>query len=69
MIPYEGRYDAQPLAVMEIGNNKVIQGIAQTELQKIKGQVRDIKVLRSGDKQLIVVARNNEPLLYLTLME
>ena len=64
VIPYEGRYDALPIACFA-ASNKQVNYISQTELLNIKGQVRDIKMLRTkkyGD--ILVVARNNDGLLF-----
>jgi hypothetical protein len=65
VIPYEGRYDAQPLALFSSNKNGIAY-LPQSGLIGTKGQVRDIKWLhtaRYGD--VLVVARNNEPLLFL----
>jgi hypothetical protein len=65
VIPYEGRYDAQPLALFN-GNKNGIQYIPQPGLIGENGQVRDIKWMHTakyGD--VLVVVRNNEPLLFL----
>ena len=65
VIPYEGRYDAQPLAMFTSSKNNSINYVAQANLAQIKGQVRAIKWVRSGqDRQLLAVARNNEKLLF-----
>lgn len=61
--PYEGRYDAQSLALFETNGTRAA-AIHQADLYKL-GQVRDIKHLHTkafGD--VIVVARNNAPLLF-----
>ena len=42
VIPYEGRYDAQPLALFSAKGNR-LQYIHQPELSAFKGQVRDVK--------------------------
>ena len=62
VIPYEGRYDAQPLALFSINKNDSITAIHQSNLYDIKGQVRDIKWLRTTKGKLLLVAANNEPL-------
>ncbi|MDB5246396.1 MAG: RNA-binding protein, partial [Segetibacter sp.] len=59
VIPYEGRYDAQPLALFNINRNAV-NYITQQNLAQLKEQVRDVKMLRTakyGD--VVVVAGNN----------
>jgi hypothetical protein len=63
VIPYEGRYDAQPLAVFSSKKNS-LQYIHQPGLAKIAGQVRDIKWLRTTKGSMLVVARNDEGLLF-----
>lgn len=65
VIPYEGGYDGQSLALFDV-RNKNVNRQWQPSLSATKGQVRDIKRLRtinSGD--IWVVARNNATLLFL----
>jgi enediyne biosynthesis protein E4 len=65
VIPYEGRYDAQSLALFRAGGNS-LEYISQPDLSRVKGQVRDIKWLHTakyGD--LMMVLRNNEPIIFL----
>ena len=65
VIPYEGRYDAQPVAMFAINKDSVTH-IPQINLPGIKGQVRDIKHIRTaayGD--VILIARNNMAPLFL----
>ena len=65
VIPYEGRYDAQALALFGTGKEKSIDYLHQPYLSDIRGEVRDIKVIKSVKYgPMIVVARNNEPLLF-----
>lgn len=64
VIPYEGRYDAQPLALMKVGKDKAISYVQQSNLSAVKGQVRDIKWIKNGQqKDILLVARNNESIL------
>jgi hypothetical protein len=64
VIPYEGRYDAQPLALFSIRSNTP-QYIHQPGLLAVKGQVRDAKWMRiAGKGDVLVVARNKEGLLF-----
>ena len=63
VIPYEGRYDAQPLALFRASRNSV-EYIAQSNLSSLKGQVRDIKKIHTARGDRIIVARNNEPLMF-----
>jgi hypothetical protein len=63
VIPYEGRYDAQPLALFMVSKSGVINVFHQPHLAGLKGQVRDIKWLQNGSGNgLMVVARNNDSL-------
>ena len=62
--PYEGRYDAQPLALFE--NKKgSINYVHQPYLYNFSTQTRDIKTLRTiNNKKMIIVASNNAPLTF-----
>ena len=63
VIPYEGRYDAQPLALFMVSKSGAINAFHQPQLAGLKGQVRDIKWLQNGaGNGLMVVARNNDSL-------
>ena len=64
VIPYEGRYDAQALGIFVTGPGNNSRYLAQSNLADIQGEVRDIKWLRSSGGPLLIVARNNEPLLF-----
>lgn len=64
VIPYEGRYDAQALALFTVGKEKKIHVQPQNQLAAINGQVRDLKWLRTAAGNVLVVVRNNEPLLF-----
>lgn len=64
VIPYEGRYDAQALSVFSYQNNAFTTYL-QPDLLSITGQVRDIKSIRTNKfGEVLVVAKNNEPLLF-----
>lgn len=66
VIPYEGRYDGQPAALFEMDNKNTGRYIPQPGLSGIKGQVRDLKWIHTrafGD--ILAVARNNQPLIFL----
>jgi hypothetical protein len=66
VLPYEGRYDAQPLALFTSTNDNRIIPIPQTNLAAVKGQFRDLKPLRSTTYgHLIVAASNNGNTLFL----
>ncbi|WP_461041664.1 VCBS repeat-containing protein [Spirosoma harenae] len=60
--PYEGRYDAQPLALLD-ASKKAIHYMHQPSLYNYNGQVWDIKCLKTANgKELVLVAFNNKPL-------
>ncbi len=66
VIPYEGRYDAQALALFNSDKNDAMNYIPQVNLSKVKGQVRDIKWLHTvkyGD--IMMAARNNDSIIFL----
>jgi hypothetical protein len=63
VIPYEGRYDAQPLALFQFSHTDV-RYIHQPSLFNLKGQVRDMQWLRRNGDRVLAIARNNEPLLF-----
>ena len=63
VIPYEGRYDAQALALFAINKKNNISHLPQRLLSEYDGQVRDIKWLKTGhDKNRLMVAGNDKPL-------
>jgi hypothetical protein len=65
VIPYEGRYDAQPVALFTANKNDAITDIPQINLSQIKGQIRDIKWLRTAKYgNVMMVARNNDSILF-----
>ncbi len=66
VIPYEGRYDAQPLALFNSNKNDSINYLPDPGLAQVKGQIRDIKWIHTakyGD--VLMIARNNESILFL----
>jgi len=65
VIPYEGRYDALFPTVFSF--DKKLSGFnEQAKLPAIDGEVRDMKWLNTtGGNKLLVVARNNKPLIFL----
>ena len=64
VIPYEGRYDAQPLALFQTKKNN-IEYIPQANLAELRGQVRDIKRFRTANHgDVIVVTCNNDGLFF-----
>jgi enediyne biosynthesis protein E4 len=65
VIPYEGKYDA--LFPTLFSPNETKWSISGT-LPEIRGEVRDIKWLKAANgKKIMVVARNNDKLLFYTL--
>lgn len=63
VIPYEGRYDAQPLAIFGINNKRNITPVEQPNLHSVKGQVRDIKWITGSSSKTLLVARNDASIL------
>lgn len=63
VIPYEGRYDAQPLALFEAKGSSILY-IHQPQLAAQKGQFRDLKLWKAanGTTQLIGLRNNQAPL-------
>ncbi len=65
VIPYEGRYDAQPLVLFNAEKNRGFSYLHQPNLLSVQGQIRDIKWLNTAKfGKILVVARNNESLLF-----
>jgi len=64
VIPYEGRYDAQPLVVFSSNRQNKIHYIPQTNFAALKEQVRDIKWLHTKQGNILAVAGNNTGLLF-----
>ncbi|MFZ4056614.1 MAG: VCBS repeat-containing protein [Ferruginibacter sp.] len=66
VIPYEGRYDAQPLTLFTAATNNTIQAIPQYNLSAVKGQVRDLKNIKTASAgYVLMAARNNNNILFL----
>lgn len=66
VIPYEGRYDAQPLALFQVSKEGSIRYLHQPNLAGIRGQVRAIVSVKGvQNRNVIVVARNNGSLVFL----
>jgi hypothetical protein len=70
VIPYEGKYDAQPLAAFGF-KGSAIEYIHRPELLQINGQVRDLKWINRGNppaggrsEKLLMVAENDKELLF-----
>jgi hypothetical protein len=64
VIPYEGRYDAQPLALFEVKKTGEVRKIHQANLSTLKEQVRDLKWIRTAKGPALAVASNNSGLLF-----
>ena len=58
VIPYEGQYDAQSLAMFTVKGDS-ITCLPPSRVPPMKGQVRDVKLI---NKDLLIVARNNDSL-------
>jgi len=63
VIPYEGKYDAQPLAAFGF-NGSTIEYIHRPELLQINGQVRDLKWINIRSEKILMVAENDKELLF-----
>jgi hypothetical protein len=66
VIPYEGRYDAQALALFSSNKKDSLMYLPQPDLSDVQGEVRDIKwlhTLKYGD--VMMVARNNDSIIFL----
>ncbi len=61
VLPYEGRYDASNLWLLQFNKNKCQTVTLGSSGFYLQGEVRDIKVLRSiNGSRYIIVARNND---------
>jgi enediyne biosynthesis protein E4 len=69
VIPYEGKYDALfPTIFSMDAATGAAGGPAPAILPEARGEVRDIKWLKGpGGKKIMVIARNNDSLLFYTL--
>lgn len=66
VIPYEGRYDAQT-PVFFFFDNKANRFVINADMPSVYGEVRDIKTVTYPDGSSgIIIARNNEGLLFYT---
>lgn len=65
VIPYEGRYDAQAAALFRVDKKGNMAYMPQPALATLKGQLRDLKWLRTANQDsLLIVAPNNVQLLF-----
>jgi hypothetical protein len=65
VMPFEGRYDAQSLAMFKSNKNRSISFIPQSNLQAVNGQIRDLKWIKTNAfGNVFVIARNDQPLLF-----
>jgi len=85
VLPYEGRYDAMPVALcfndvkapqddskefQEKQANFSEPQLLPPSLLSVRGEIRDIKLLRlAKNKKVLVIARNNDTLLFLEVNE
>ncbi|MBS4066928.1 MAG: VCBS repeat-containing protein [Chitinophagaceae bacterium] len=58
--PYEGRYDALHPTVFSLNGTNSNTAI----LKELNGEVRDMKWIKTGKGSILVIARNNQPLLF-----
>ena len=66
VIPYEGRYDAQPAALFTFNKKDSFNYIPQENLANIKGEVRDIQWIRTATYgKVMMIARNNNSIIFL----
>jgi hypothetical protein len=63
VIPFEGRYDAlQPTEFYYDQKNKSF--VVSGSLRDISGEVRDLKWINTSNGKQLIIARNNQPLLF-----
>ena len=62
VLPYEGRYDAMTPTLFSYHN---AQFSLQSNLPFIDGEVRDAKWINYSGKKVLVIARNNDQLIFL----
>ena len=68
VIPYEGRYDAQPAALFTFNKKDSFNYIPQQNLSAIKGEIRDIKWIRTERYgNVMMIARNNNSIIFLAV--
>jgi len=66
VLPYEGRYDASWGDVLVNNKNKAYSWLSPVSSGwLIRGEVRDIKKLKTANGYLYIVARNNDSLLFM----
>ena len=63
-IPYEGKYDALCPTIFSYNKN---QFNISSILPDVKGEVRDMKWLNTANGKMLVIARNNDSLLFYKL--
>jgi hypothetical protein len=67
VIPYEGRYDAQPLALFSINKKGETKANKQAGLSSLKGQIRDLRWIRTSRGAALAVAGNDSEVLFYRL--
>ncbi len=67
VIPYEGRYDAQPLSIFSAAPARTITYLPQPSLFNLHEQVRDMKWLHTGAGERLMAAGNNSTLQWFQL--
>jgi hypothetical protein len=68
VIPYEGRYDAQPFVLLKCESDQ-LKYVHQSNLLGMNGQVRDLKWTKGNAQKKLIVARNSDDLMILRLKE
>ena len=64
VIPYEGRYDALYPTVFSVSGT---ESKTTGTLNELKGEVRDMKWIKTKNGSVLVIARNNQPLVFYKL--
>jgi hypothetical protein len=64
VVPYEGRYDALQVSTFRFGNKEAEASFAGS-MPGIKGEVRDAKWITVRNEKMLLLARNNMPLMLL----
>jgi len=67
VIPYEGRYDAMPPTIaFGDGTGRFQSQLPYSDDLLISGEVRDLKLIHVNAKKCIILARNNDSLVFLS---
>ena len=66
VLPYEGRYDAMSLTFCINNKGSFTQPQLLPPSLNIKGEVRDVQPIKLGSKNSLIIARNNDSLVFLS---